>query len=151
MSKYTIYTTDEFGERYSTDVLRMTRNERKHADIIASIKAMEACDEIGRAAREDEQFELGLFPAVMLDKDGVTMGEYRPLCFGSIDIMNAEAVTNALVYTLKTLGLESVTDAMAYVNAALKVIEGDGAEEKALAREMATAAAPSAADDGEEA
>lgn len=140
MSKYTIYTTDEFGERYSTETLRMTRNERKHADTVAAIKAMEACDEIGRAAAEDDDFELGLFPAVMLQKDGVTVSDYRPLRFGSINIMNPEAVTNALVYTLKTLGLESAPDALAYVNDALKVLADGGAEEKALARELAAEA-----------
>lgn len=137
MNKYTIYRTDEFGEQYDIETLHMTRNERKYADTIAGIKAMEACDELSRAANEDEDFELGLFPAVLLQKDGVTVGEYRPLCFGSINVMNHEAVKNALVYTLKTLGLENPPDALDYVNMALAQLADDEAEEKALAREMA--------------
>lgn len=111
-----------------------------HARLIRDGKVVGTCGEYTPAVNEDEEFELGLFPAVLLQKDGVTVGEYRPLCFGSINVMNHEAVKNALVYTLKTLGLENPPDALDYVNMALAQLADDDAEEKALARELAAEA-----------
>lgn len=118
--KYTILISDEYGEACNEVTVEMNKHQAQFADAYAAITAMEILEE---TIEEQNDLNLNGVVGATLLRDGVTVGEYRQLNLGVLNISHHEAVTNALAHTLRTLGLEDEPDAISYVKDALALIQ----------------------------
>lgn len=126
MSKYTFRyaeSTDDKNESPDISIVFDTSYAKIYPDTWAAMEATRVCDDLSDYAEADPTDQINLY------KDGELIGTYRALNFGSLNVMNAEWVTNALAYTLRVLNLTDEPDALSYVIDACKLIaEEDGDE-----------------------